>query len=64
MDVIASTAFGIQIDSHNDPKNEFVTNATKLFKFKLNGPMLLFSKLLCQIGRLVQGYSAIIVIVN
>ena len=45
MDVIASTAFGIQIDSHNDPQNEFVLNANKLFKFKLNGPMLLFSKL-------------------
>ena len=44
MDVVASAAFGIQIDSYNDPKNEFVKNANKLFKFRINAPMLLFSE--------------------
>lgn len=33
MDVIASTAFGLQIDSHNDPNNQFVRMAKKLFDF-------------------------------
>lgn len=33
MDVIASTAFGLKIDSHNDPKNQFVTMARKAFDF-------------------------------
>lgn len=33
MDVIASTAFGLQIDSHNDPKNQFVKMAKKAFDF-------------------------------
>jgi len=33
MDVIASTSFGIEIDSHNDPNNQFVRNCKELFKF-------------------------------
>ena len=30
MDVIASSAFGLEIDSQNDPHNPFITNAKKL----------------------------------
>lgn len=33
MDVIASTGFGLRIDSHNDPNNMFVQMANKLFDF-------------------------------
>lgn len=33
MDVIASTAFGLKIDSHNDPNNHFVKMARKAFDF-------------------------------
>ncbi|CAG2167842.1 unnamed protein product, partial [Oppiella nova] len=32
MDVIASCAFGTKIDTHNDPNNEFVVNAQKVFR--------------------------------
>jgi len=38
MDVIASTAFGIEIDSHNDPKNQFVQHCKEIFKFSLASP--------------------------
>lgn len=32
MDVIASTAFGVKVDSHNDPNNQFVRMAKKAFE--------------------------------
>jgi len=35
MDVIASTAFGIEIDSHNDPSNQFVQNSKDIFKISV-----------------------------
>jgi hypothetical protein len=35
MDVIASTSFGLEIDSHNDPKNQFVQYSNELMKFQL-----------------------------
>jgi len=38
MDVIASTAFGIEIDSHNDPSNQFVQNSKEIFKFSFASP--------------------------
>jgi cytochrome P450 family 3 subfamily A len=41
MDVIASTAFSVQIDSHNDPNNKFVTMGKKAFMFRLTSPKLL-----------------------
>ena len=41
MDVIASTAFGIEIDSHNDPKNQFVQNCKEIFKFSFGSPRIL-----------------------
>ncbi|OWF54739.1 cytochrome P450 3A8-like [Mizuhopecten yessoensis] len=41
MDVICSTAFGIQIDSQNNPNDEFVTNARKFLNLKLASPLIL-----------------------
>jgi len=41
MDVIASTAFSVQIDSHNDPNNKFVTMGKKAFTFSFKSPKLL-----------------------
>jgi cytochrome P450 family 3 subfamily A len=38
MDVIASTAFSLQIDSHNDPNNQFVRMSNKLFNFSFADP--------------------------
>lgn len=35
MDVIASTAFGLQIDSHNDPNNHFVRYSNEALEFTL-----------------------------
>ncbi|KAG8176921.1 hypothetical protein JTE90_018704 [Oedothorax gibbosus] len=36
MDVIASSAFSTKIDSHNDPDNRFVQNASRVFNQKIN----------------------------
>ncbi|KAG7316188.1 hypothetical protein KOW79_021054 [Hemibagrus wyckioides] len=41
MDVVMSTAFGIDIDSLNNPKDPFVSNIKKLLKFDLLNPLLL-----------------------
>ncbi|XP_069132182.1 cytochrome P450 3A29-like isoform X2 [Argopecten irradians] len=41
MDVICSTAFGIQVDSQNNPNDEFITNARKFMAIKLSSPILL-----------------------
>ncbi|KAK2818353.1 hypothetical protein Q7C36_022286 [Tachysurus vachellii] len=41
MDVVMSTAFGIDIDSLNNPKDPFVSNMKKLLKFDLLNPLLL-----------------------
>ncbi|ESO10629.1 hypothetical protein HELRODRAFT_96929 [Helobdella robusta] len=48
MDTIASTAFGVSIDSHNDPNNIFVLMARKVFKVKmtLGGILLLVAPFL------------------
>jgi hypothetical protein len=35
MDVIASTGFGLQIDSHNDPNNPFVRYSKEIFSFNV-----------------------------
>ncbi|CAG2220224.1 CYP5A [Mytilus edulis] len=42
MDVIASTAFGMDVDAQNDPDNAFIKNAKKAFSSGLKNPMLLF----------------------
>lgn len=45
MDAIASTAFGLKIDSQNDPKNPFVMMARKAFDFSfasINAILFLF----------------------
>ncbi|GBN20696.1 hypothetical protein AVEN_70824-1, partial [Araneus ventricosus] len=36
MDVIASTAFSLQLDSYNDPKNKFVECANNAFSPSFN----------------------------
>ena len=41
MDVIASTAFGLKIDSQKDKNNQFVKMAKKLFEFSLLHPLVL-----------------------
>jgi cytochrome P450 len=42
MDVIASTAFGLEIDSHNDPNNEFVRMSNKVLDFSLGSLKTVF----------------------
>jgi len=41
MDVIASTAFSVKVDSHNDPNNQFVQMAKKAFMFNFTSPKFL-----------------------
>lgn len=45
MDVIASVAFGTQVDSQKDPDDPFVHHAQKFFSFSFFRPiMFVFSK--------------------
>ncbi|XP_029950461.1 cytochrome P450 3A40-like [Salarias fasciatus] len=41
MDVVASTAFSVDIDSLNNPSDPFVTNIKKMLKFDLLDPLFL-----------------------
>ncbi|XP_043115535.1 cytochrome P450 3A30-like [Puntigrus tetrazona] len=41
MDVVTSTAFSVDIDSLNNPKDPFVTNIKKMLKFDLFSPLFL-----------------------
>ncbi|XP_034156299.2 cytochrome P450 3A27 isoform X3 [Pangasianodon hypophthalmus] len=41
MDVVTSTAFSIDIDSLNNPKDPFVSNVKKMLKFNLLNPLFL-----------------------
>ncbi|XP_067296554.1 cytochrome P450 3A30-like isoform X2 [Pseudorasbora parva] len=41
MDVVTSTAFSVDIDSLNNPKDPFVTNIKKMLKFDLLNPVFL-----------------------
>jgi len=56
MDVIASTAFSLQIDSHNDPNNQFVKLGKKAFTFSFVSPKMIifffFPFLVKPLGRL------------
>ena len=46
MDVIASSAFGLDIDSQKDPDNLFISYGKKLFAFQFTSPwFLIMSKL-------------------
>ncbi|CAK9302603.1 unnamed protein product [Gordionus sp. m RMFG-2023] len=40
MDVIASTAFGLDLDSHKENNHAFVRNAKKVFDFEITRPIL------------------------
>ncbi|KTG33904.1 hypothetical protein cypCar_00004520 [Cyprinus carpio] len=42
MDVIASVAFGTQVDSQNNPDDPFVHHASKFFAFTFFKPLMLF----------------------
>ena len=45
MDILASTSFGLQLDSFKNPENPFVTNARKIFNFSLTDlPFLIICK--------------------
>ena len=53
MDVIASTAFGMRVDSQKDKNNVFVTKARKAFSNSLTSPVaLIYRKYIsfCQKG--------------
>ena len=41
MDVIASTAFGLDIDSQKDPNNQFVTMSNKALQFSFKDPKVI-----------------------
>lgn len=43
MDVVTSTAFSVDIDSLNNPKDPFVTNIKKMLKFDFLNPLFLFT---------------------
>ena len=43
MDVIASTAFGLKIDSQKDKNNQFVKMAKKIFEVSFTNPFLLIA---------------------
>uniref|UniRef100_A0A8C2J0Y2 Cytochrome P450 3A n=1 Tax=Cyprinus carpio TaxID=7962 RepID=A0A8C2J0Y2_CYPCA len=45
MDVVTSTAFSVDIDSLNNPKDPFVTNIKKMLKFDFLNPVFLISAL-------------------
>ncbi|XP_059410972.1 cytochrome P450 3A27-like isoform X1 [Carassius carassius] len=45
MDVVTSTAFSVDIDSLNNPKDPFVTNIKKMLKFDFLNPLFLFTAL-------------------
>ena len=47
MDVIASTAFGIRVDSQKDRNNAFVTNARKAFDANPANPLLFIISMYC-----------------
>ena len=49
MDVIASTAFGIRVDSQRDKNNMFVTKAKKSFTMTASNPVLI---IICELLRL------------
>lgn len=41
MDAIASTAFGIEVDSQNQPNDPFVANLEPIFNFNLKRKILM-----------------------
>lgn len=45
MDVVTSTAFSVDIDSLNNPKDPFVSNIKKMLKFDFLNPLFLFTAL-------------------
>ena len=44
MDVIASTAFGLRLNSQEDEENAFVTNSKRIMNFSLINPLILIRR--------------------
>ncbi|CAH1233402.1 CYP3A5 [Branchiostoma lanceolatum] len=53
MDVIAGTAFGVDVDSLHDPNNPFITNAKKRFDINLFNPFMIILFLFPQLGKVL-----------
>ncbi|XP_033751854.1 cytochrome P450 3A8-like [Pecten maximus] len=53
MDVICSTAFGIQVDSQMNPNDEFVVNAKKFMNLNFSSPIILILLFLPKLGFLM-----------
>ncbi|XP_069132180.1 cytochrome P450 3A8-like [Argopecten irradians] len=53
MDVICSTAFGIQVDSQKNPNDEFVVNARKFMNLNFSSPIILILIFLPRLGFLM-----------
>ena len=43
MDVIGTTAFGLEVNSQKDPNNEFVVMGKKAFTMSLRSPVVIIS---------------------
>nr|XP_006813673.1 PREDICTED: cytochrome P450 3A12-like [Saccoglossus kowalevskii] len=57
MDCIASCAFGVEIDSLNDPNNEFVRNAKMVLTFSKMDPWLFMSLFFPFVGRMLDIFN-------
>ncbi|KAL5022796.1 hypothetical protein ScPMuIL_001951 [Solemya velum] len=52
MDIIASTAFGIEVDSQSNPDDQFVKNAREAMDFSMTNPMLILALIFPQLNGL------------
>ncbi|XP_070832220.1 cytochrome P450 3A40-like [Chaetodon trifascialis] len=57
MDVVASSAFGVDIDSLNNPSDPFVTNIKKMLKFSLLNPLLIIAAVFPFMGPLFEKFE-------
>ena len=61
MDVISSTAFGIDVNSAKDNSNKFVYHAKKLFELNLSNPFILMSMLSPRIASILSYFGVSII---
>ncbi|XP_031697007.1 cytochrome P450 3A40-like [Anarrhichthys ocellatus] len=54
MDVVASTAFSVDIDSLNNPSDPFVTNIKKMLKFDLFSPLFIIVAVFPFMGHILE----------
>ncbi|XP_076584600.1 cytochrome P450 3A40-like [Chaetodon auriga] len=57
MDVVASAAFGVDIDSLNNPSDPFVTNIKKMLKFSLLNPLLVIAGVFPFLGPIFEKFE-------